>query len=137
MYSGEFSFTFMIMYICTHFPLSQLNTARLQVSCYIKTEPETLQFCCLNFERPLSHLLWGLQMDQEVPESPGGKVTCENRRDGTPAPGSDPRLEPQAMWGPLVFQDLNAPLCPQFWQRIAGALGQTKLHKTNKPMTKT
>lgn len=44
-------------------------------------------------------------MDQEVPESPGGRVTCENRRDGAPAPGRDPKLEPQAMWGPLVFQD--------------------------------
>lgn len=52
-------------------------------------------------------------------------------------PQSNSRLEFQAMRTAVVFQDLNAPLCPQFWQRIAGALGQTKLHKTNKPMTKT
>ena len=42
---------------------------------------------------------------------------------------SNPRLESQAMWGAFVFQCLNAPLWPQLWQRFAGAVGQTKLHK--------
>ena len=32
------------------------------------------------------------------------------------------------MWSAFVFQGLNAPLCPQLWQRFSGAVGQTKLH---------
>ena len=41
------------------------------------------------------------------------------------------------MWAVFVFQGLNTPLCPKFWQRLAEAVGQTKLHKTKIPVTKT
>ena len=44
-------------------------------------------------------------------------------------PQSNSRLESQAMRPAVVFQDLNASPCPQFWQRLSGAVGQTKLHK--------
>ena len=37
------------------------------------------------------------------------------------------------MWSAFVFQGLNAPLCPQLWQRFSGAVGQTKLYKRKKP----
>lgn len=39
-------------------------------------------------------------------------------------------LESQALWAVFAFQGLSAPPGPQRWQRLAGSVGQTKIHKT-------
>ena len=97
-------------------------------------------------------------MDQVVPESPGGGkckflklrqksyVAKAEGRDASSFPFfffllfkiplSKPKTESQAMWAVFVFQGLSALPCPQCWQRLAGAVGQIKLHKTKMPMAK-
>ena len=40
----------------------------------------------------------------------------------------NPRPESQAVWAVFVFQGLSVPPCPRCRQRLAGAVGQTKLH---------
>lgn len=72
-------------------------------------------------------------MNQAVTESPGRIVTLKKQRREkcklllffSKIP-SNPRLESPAKWVAFVFQDLNVLACPQFWQRLAGAVGQTK-----------
>ena len=77
-------------------------------------------------------------MDQVLPQSPGRIVTLQRERREKckllsffllfKIPLSNPRLESQAMWAVFVFQALSAPPWPQWQQRLAGTVGQKKLH---------
>ena len=109
--------------------------------------PRTEMQAPLSSGRKNTYIAMAERREMQAPRAQVEHLHCKSRRGKNTnsfllflffkIPQSNSRLVFQAMRAAAVFQDLNAPLCPQFWQRIAGAVGQTKLHKTNKPMTKT
>ena len=104
----------------------------------------------LNVKWPFLPLaVWEGMMNQVVPESPSGIISCKGRgeickllelrqyqlncKSGRgksvssflyflffKTPPSNPKLESQAMWAVFVFQCLKTPPCLRFWQRFAG-----------------
>ena len=80
-------------------------------------------------------------MNQAVSSNKAKQLNCKGQRRGkckllSKVPRSNPRLECPAVWAVYVFQDLNALVCPQSWQRLGGAFEEKRVHKTKTRMTK-